>query len=271
MYEYCQVCRNIEETSILTRSTLYAKIQRAEHSPTFDYQKWLKMTIEAARLLGFGYIFSVSCETYNFRENNLRDQDSIHTIVEKSEGYKYVQNQNRHGNLFYICSQKQRAANSTREAADISKANKKRKHHSRRIFNCSGFLSMHQQHNGRITFRFGHRKVHESASILQMVSQSGMAKIRQLSLQSMAPFQICTAMRAIGRNLLWHQVHYEWAELQCNSSMKRAEPFESCIVYATTCSNIRITFISESPRALAFTTSIGEAVMKNHEGAEFFY
>ena len=111
---------------------------------------------------------------------------------------------------------------------------------------------------GIIRALLGHKLQHELAVPLPEVTDSDVQRIRQLSNSGFSPLQICETLRSEGSPALWHQVHYRWSIIQRDSYLKCSDPLTSCAEFVKSCSDLNLIYYSELPRAIAFTTSIGE-------------
>ena len=97
------------------------------------------------------------------------------------------------------------------------------------------------------------------------------SRIRELYMQGLSPFQICTPLRVDGSPISWHQVHYRWSLIQKQDYLRNEDPFISCKAYVESCSNLNLIFGSSIPKAVAFVTDIGEHAVREHECAEYFF
>lgn len=143
-----------------------------------------------------------------------------------------------------------------------------RHYQSKRIEQCSGYISIGKSKPNNVLLRCYHRVHHESGINFLSLSTDDLDRIQVLSNQDLKPFQICSVLNSEGRSIMWNQVYYRWSLIQRSVYMKKDGPYTSARQCIESCDSITFCYESRNPRALGFITNVRQHISKYYECAE---
>ena len=203
MHQRCAHCRSKKTGEQHGLTMLYTKVDNKDDASVFTRSMWHKMTCNAAKSLSVGFycMYLFNCrELISFAEDTV---NAVRAFVEPLDGYEYATNRNSNGSFCLYCSQyRHHSVPSSLQSTGHRQEAKTRNCETKRIHACEGYVPISKPKKGIIVVRFSHKTNHESAASVPELSSSDIGRIKILTDQGLAPFQIYKVMQYEGRGIL---------------------------------------------------------------------